>query len=145
MTPWAPQTRFLDDCLVMEQILRPEKEETKNGKLRDVKPSERLNLHLFSSLTHNSVPVTEQQSDPIIADVSMNSASKGRGQDTHVDIIWQTYVREMSPIYFNLLSEYLEATIACQVDFEIEDVHILKDLADLFAVSYQEMEARPVK
>ena len=89
--------------------------------------------------------MTEQQSDPIIADVSMNSASKGLGQDTHVDIIWQTYVREMSPIYFNLLSEYLEATIACQVDFEIEDVHILKDLADLFAVSYQEMEARPVK
>ena len=135
MTPWAPQTRFLDDCLVMERILRPEKEETRPGKWRDVKPRERLNLPLFSSLTHNSVPVTEQ-SDPIAADVSMQSASKNPpGHDTHVDLIWQTYVREMSPIYFNLLSEYLEATLASQVDFEPEDVHILKDLADLFAVS----------
>ena len=48
----------------------------------------------------------------------------------------------MSPIYFNVLSEYLEATLASKVDFEPEDVHILKDLANLFAVSLIEIEVR---
>ena len=74
MTPWTPNTRFLDDCLVMEKILRPEKEETKNGKYIEVKPHERLNLEIFSSLTHNSVPVTENSNSSL--DVSMLSANR---------------------------------------------------------------------
>ena len=48
----------------------------------------------------------------------------------------------MSPIYFNVLSEYLEATLVSKVDFKPEDVHILKDLANLFAVSLIELEVR---
>ena len=48
----------------------------------------------------------------------------------------------MSPIYFNVLSEYLEATLVSKVDFKSEDVHILKDLANLFAVSLIEIEVR---
>ena len=51
-------------------------------------------------------------------------------------------MKEMSPIYFNVLSEYLEATLVSKVDFKPEDVHILKDLANLFAVSLIELEVR---
>ena len=110
MTPWAPQTRFLDDCLIMERILKPEQEETKSGRLRPTKPHERLNLQLFSSLTHNSVPVTEiadasatfNQADRSMRDEARGSADMQPQSSQN----WEKYVREMSPIYFNVLNVY---------------------------------------
>ena len=119
---------------------------TKNGKLNYVKPCDRLNLQLFSSLTHNSVPVTETADINLIeADVSMNSGGPIKnirmGILVHTEL-WEKYLREMSPFYFNMLSEYLEAVVGSQIDYEPEDVHILKDLGHLYAVSIAEVETR---
>lgn len=43
-----------------------------------------------------------------MADASMNSGQDARRNDRPAEI-WEKYVREMSPFYFNMFSEYLEA------------------------------------
>ena len=50
------------------------------------------------------------------------------------DALWLSYVREMSPFYFNILSEYLYAASHSQVRMEMEDVEILLDLAQLYSI-----------
>jgi len=41
----------------------------------------------------------------------------------------------MSSFYFNLLSEFFEALTWRKLNLEPEDVHVLKDLADVFALT----------
>ena len=48
--------------------------------------------------------------------------------------LWTTYVQQMAPFFFNLLSELFEAMNWCHGDFEPEDVHVLKELADIFGI-----------
>ena len=50
------------------------------------------------------------------------------------DTLWLSYVREMSPFYFNILSEYLYAASHTQVRMQLEDVEILHDLAQLYNI-----------
>ena len=45
---------------------------------------------------------------------------------------WERYVKDMSPFYFSLLSEYMNAIASHQYDFEYEDVIVMKDLSHLF-------------
>ena len=42
---------------------------------------------------------------------------------------------EMSSFYFNVFSEYVDAVAASQVEFEPEDVLILKELGSLYAIT----------
>ena len=65
LTPWEIHTQFLVDCLEMENILRHDK---------GIKLQNRLNLNIFSSLTHNSIPVTLIANDLLNnGDITMNS------------------------------------------------------------------------
>ena len=99
---------------------------------------------MFDSLTYKAISVTITDETNIGgkgADVSMHSFDQR--QDDHPSLFWDKYVREMSPFYFNLLSEYFYAISASQLIFEQEDVNVLKDIGLLFKVSTEDVQLRP--
>ena len=62
--------------------------------------------------------------------------------DGQVNSIWHMYVIEMSSIYFNIFSEYISAVAQSQVEFEPEDVHILKDIANIFFITEDQVQIK---
>ena len=52
------------------------------------------------------------------------------------------YVIEMSSIYFNIFSEYVSAVAQSKVEFEPEDVHILKDIANIFFITEDQVQIK---
>lgn len=71
----------------------------------------------------------------------MNSGKSvnSQRQITGVEFYWEKYVLEMSSFYFNVFSEYVDAVAASQVEFEPEDVLILKELGSLYAITEQKV------
>lgn len=66
-------------------------------------------------------------------DVTMAS----REVDGHLSLqpCWEKYVKEMSPFYFNTLSELLEAFASSKIEFSPDDVHVLTEIALVFKTS----------
>ena len=59
-----------------------------------------------------------------------------RLEDFRVDKIWEKYVTEMAPFYFNTLNEMLNALEYNRFsNFGLEEVQILRDLATIFKVA----------
>ena len=44
------------------------------------------------------------------------------------------YIQHMSPFFFNLLSEFFEAASYRHSQLEPEDVHVLRELGELFEI-----------
>ena len=59
-----------------------------------------------------------------------------RLEDFRVDKIWEKYVTEMAPFYFNTLNEMLNALEYNRFsNFGLEEVQILRALATIFKVA----------
>ena len=109
LSPWTTQSLFLEACLKMEHVLKPDPTSNRN-KVVHLKPQDRLDLQVLNSLTHNSVPTTSFEDEK--HDVTMlSSESRLRPEQDAQSALWEKYVREMSPFYFNLLSELLQAMV----------------------------------
>lgn len=81
----------------MESLLRPLENQSRMSFMshRQIsRPETRLDMDIFNSLTHNSVPMT---------------AEVDGKQNASVQSGWDKYVREMNIFYFCTLCEVIEA------------------------------------
>ena len=128
----------------MEHMFTPDQLD-KKGVARKPRPEDRLNRVVFDLLTYNSVPMThipEDGSDLMEehknGDVTM--VSQGPLSPLQPGAFWDKYVHEMSPFYFNILSELLEAVGASQLEFGQEDVDVFKEIASVFKITRATVE-----
>ena len=75
--------------------------------LRKIKLDERLNMNMFNTLTHNSIPLTMRAEDELLdhkpdENVSMRSETS---RMSPIESHWEKYVHQMSAFYCSLLSE----------------------------------------
>ena len=89
LTPWAPNSFFLDRCLIMQEILVPLEESSKVGSMlsfgrgdQSRQANRSLRQDIFQWLTHHSVPMTILKEEPAMAseqgDASMASHASAR-------------------------------------------------------------------
>ena len=88
-----------------------------------------MNHKILQSLIYSSIPVENLEELQ-----QFQNGHNGFQNSGIKDTLWLSYVREMSPFYFNILSEYLYAASHAQVRMQLEDVEILHDLAQLYNI-----------